>query len=306
MTEAPAKVVPTWAAVDVETTGLHPVRDRIVEIAVVVLGPNAETIEEWSTLVNPGDRSLGGRIHGLRHRDVADAPTFAEIRDDLLARLAGTVIVAHNAPFDVGFLQAETVRAGVAWGPVEGLCTMEVVQKLGLAKSRKLHQCCAELDLWAGREHVALDDARAVAAIVGYLAPRLWALGVPSPAPPWPRPALDAALKVRPATVESEPIVQVGRVFRLPRDLGIPEAAATTYLGLLDQVVEDGRVTDNEREALALFAHACGINRDVARQLHLAYLEEMTRVARLDGIVTAEEQAYLADLVPMLSAALPT
>jgi hypothetical protein len=113
-------------------------------------------------------------------------------------------------------------------------------------------------------------------------------------------------MKRRTATVEADPIAQVGRVFRLPRGLGIPEAAATTYLGLLDQVVEDGRVTDNEREALALFARACGINRDVARQLHLAYLEEMSRVARLDGVVTAEEHAYLAELAPMLSAALPT
>jgi hypothetical protein len=124
---------------------------------------------------------------------------------------------------------------------------MEVLQKLGLAKSRKLHQCCAELDLWAGREHVALDDARAVAAIVGYLAPRPWALGVPSPAPPWPRPPMDALLKTRAATHEAEPIAQIGRVFRLPRDLGVAEAAATTYLGLLDQVVEDGRVTNNDR-----------------------------------------------------------
>ena len=128
-------VVPTWAAIDVETTGLHPVRDRIVEVAVVTLGLNAEKLDEWSTLVNPGSRDVGGRIHGLRPSDVRDAPTFAEIRDALLARLAGSVIVAHNAPFDVGFLQAETVRAGAAWGPIDGLCTMEVLQRLGISKS---------------------------------------------------------------------------------------------------------------------------------------------------------------------------
>jgi len=144
---------PGWAVVDVETTGLHPVRDRIVEIAVIRLSPDAEEIDEWSTLVNPGDRPLGGRIHGLRSADLANAPTFGDIRDDLLARLAGNVIVAHNAPFDVAFLQAETVRAGVAWGPIEGLCTMELLRSLGISKSRKLHQCCSELDIWAGRGH---------------------------------------------------------------------------------------------------------------------------------------------------------
>jgi DNA polymerase-3 subunit epsilon len=296
---------PTWAAVDVETTGLHPVRDRIVEIAVVRLGPNAEKLDEWSTLVSPGNRELGAKIHGIKAHDLTDAPTFEDILVDLLARLAGCVIVAHNAPFDVGFLQAETTRAGVAWGPVEGLCTMEVLQRLGLSKSRKLHQCCSELDIWAGREHVAMDDALAVAGIMGYLAPRLWSIETPPAAPAWPAPIEPARVVTRAVIASPEPIAEVGRHFRLPRTLGVSEAAATTYLGLLDMVVEDGRITPNERDALELFAHSCGINRDIARTLHLAYLDEMTRLAQADSVVTDEEQAYLANLVPLLTVALP-
>jgi DNA polymerase-3 subunit epsilon len=295
----------TWVALDVETTGLHPVRDRIVEIALVRLGENVEKIDEWSTLINPGNRATGGRIHGIRASQLTDAPTFPDVVDELLSRVAGAVIVAHNAPFDVGFLQAETIRAGVAWGPVEGLCTMEVLHRLGISKSRKLHQCCSELDLWAGREHVALDDARAVAAIMAYLAPRLWAIERPPAAPSWPDPAQPVRLVQRPALTDNKPIAEVGRHFRLPRDLGIPETAATTYLGLLDMVIEDGRVTHNEREALELFSRSCGINRDIARKLHLAYLEEMSRVAQADGVVTPEEQEYISNLVPLLTIALP-
>jgi DNA polymerase-3 subunit epsilon len=296
---------PGWAVVDVETTGLHPVRDRIVEIAVIRLNPDAEEIDEWSTLVNPGNRPLGGRIHGLRSADLADAPTFGDIRDDLLARLAGNVIVAHNAPFDVAFLQAETVRAGVAWGPIEGLCTMELLRSLGISNSRKLHQCCSELDIWAGREHVAIDDARAVAGIMAYLGPRLWAVDSPEPAPAWPMPSAPAAVKLRTTVADIAPIAELGRHFRLPRDLGVSEVAATTYLGLLDQVVEDGRVTEDEVEALALFARACSIDRGAARQLNLAYLEEVSRLARADGVITQDEQEHLTNLVPLLSAALP-
>lgn len=294
-----------WSAVDVETTGLHPVRDRIVEIAVVRLAQDGEPIDEWTTLVDPEERALGSRIHGIRPSELVGAPRFADIRDDLLARLAGTAIVAHNAPFDVSFLQAETVRGGVAWGPVEGLCTMELLQGLGVTRSRKLHQCCSELEIWAGREHVALDDARAVAGIMSYLSPRLWAIDTPSPAPAWPASIKPATIKPRTLPVESTPIAEVGRHFRLPRDLGLSEAAASTYLGLLDHIVEDGRVTEEEVEALGLFAHACGISRAVARQLHLAYLDEMSRLAQADGTVTEAEQAYLANLVPLLSAALP-
>lgn len=301
-TQAPE---PRWAVVDVETTGLHPVRDRIVEVAVIRLDSNATQIDEWSTLVNPGNRTLRGRIHAIRKADLAEAPSFTDIRDELLARLSNTVIVAHNAPFDVSFLQAETIRAGVAWGPVEGLCTMELLRGLGISKSRQLHQCCSELELYAGREHVALEDARAVAGIMSYLAPRLWSVTAPSQAPEWPAPAQPVAVRPRSASTEPAPIAEVGRHFRIPRDLGINDAAATTYLGLLDYVVEDGRVTEDEIDALGLFARSCGINRDVARRLHMAYLEDMTRVAQADGVVSPEEQSYLTNLVVLLSAALP-
>jgi DNA polymerase-3 subunit epsilon len=85
----------------------------------------------------------------------------------------------------------------------------------------------------------------------------------------------------------------------------VSDAAAATYFGLLDHVLEDGEVTENEVEALSLFANACGIDRGIARQLHLAYLDEMSRLARADGIITSDERAYLEKLTPLLSAALP-
>jgi DNA polymerase-3 subunit epsilon len=294
-----------WAAVDIETTGLNPVRDRIVEIGVVRLGPNTEPIDEWSTVVNPGDRAFGSQVHGLRKSDIADAPTFTDIRDDLLARLAGSVLVAHNAPFDVAFLQSETVRAGVAWGPIEGLCTMQLLKGMGLSKSRKLHQACVDLDVWAGREHVALDDARAVAAILAKVAPRLWTVDSPAPAPAWPRPSSVAATKARETDPPAPPAPSVGRHFRLPKDVAVSETAASTYFGLLDLVVEDGRVTASELQALSAFAAACGIDRGIARELHLAYLEEMARLAQADGIVAAAEREHLDRLTALLSAALP-
>jgi DNA polymerase III subunit epsilon len=250
-------------------------------------------------------QSWRSRIHGLRRSDVEGAPTFAEIRDDLLARLAGLVVVAHNAPFDVAFLQSETIRGGIAWGPIEGLCTMQLLKDMGLSKSRKLHQACADLDLWAGREHVALDDARAVASILGLVAPRLWTVDAPDAAPPWPASDVHVATKERRADPPPEPAPSLGRHFRLPKDLAIAEATAETYFGLLDVVVDDGRVTESEIQALSAFAAACGISRDVARRLHVAYLEEMSRLARADGVVTAAEQEHLERLTALLSVALP-
>ena len=270
--------------------------------------PTAKSIDEWSTLVDPGPGALGSRIHGITAKDLVGAPSFGDIADDLLARLSGRIIVAHNAPFDVAFLQAETVRAGIAWGPVEGLCTLEVLQRLGITKTRQLHLSCAELGVPAGREHAALDDARAVAGLVDYLGARIWAVDAPARAPFWQQPLVPASVLRRTEgetnTVPAQP-EHPARHVHLPLGIGITEAAASTYLGLLDHVLEDGTVTDSEVDALSLFARACGISRDSARRLHLAYLDEMTRVAREDRLVTPEEREYLANMTVLLSRALP-
>lgn len=297
-----------WAVVDVETTGLHPARDRVVELAIVRLDQDGQPIDEWSTLVNPEDRAPG-RIHGLSARDLAGAPTFRDLADDVLYRLAGRVIVAHNAPFDVAFLQAETVRAGIAWGPVEGFCTMEVLYGLHIAHSRKLHVCCAELGVPAGTEHVALEDARAVAGLMRYLGPRLWTIEAPAPAPDWQRPIAPSAVAHRRAralnTETSTTPTHLARHVSVPPELGIPEAAGSTYLGLIDLIIEDGRVTDDEVDALSLFARACGIDREMGRRLNQAYLDEMSRLALADGILTEEERIHLGRLMALLGRALP-
>jgi DNA polymerase-3 subunit epsilon len=176
-------------------------------------------------------------------RDIAGAPRFRDIVDDLLARLSGQVIVAHNAPFDVAFLQAETIRAGIAWGPVEGFCTMEALHHFGIAKSRKLHLTCTELGVPAGQEHVALDDARAAAGLMAYLGTHVWALDLPQPAPVWQLPLIPAPVLQRAAAVASVISASqehLARYVRVPPGIGITEAAGSTYLGLLDHVVEDG------------------------------------------------------------------
>jgi DNA polymerase-3 subunit epsilon len=72
----PAQAV-EWAAIDLETTGLNPARDRTVEVAVVRFRSDGTITDEYCTLINPQRRMGGGEIHQLTGRDVADAPTFA-------------------------------------------------------------------------------------------------------------------------------------------------------------------------------------------------------------------------------------
>ena len=91
---------------DVETTGMSPVRDRIVEIAAIRIEKDG-TQSRFQSLVNP-QRSIPSRassVHHIYDDDVADAPTFAKVGCEFIEFVADSVIVAHNAKFDLAFLQ---------------------------------------------------------------------------------------------------------------------------------------------------------------------------------------------------------
>jgi DNA polymerase-3 subunit epsilon len=299
---------PDWAVVDIETTGLHPARDRIIEIAVVQVDDAGVPGEEWTTLLDPETHALG-RVHGIEVSDLAGAPRFGDVVDELLWRLSGRVLVAHNVAFDIAFLTAEANRAGIAWGPVEGFCTMEITQRLGMVKARKLDACCQELGIPTGRRHAALDDARAVASILGRLQPQVWALTVPRAAQRWSEPVARARLLPRRRAPTSESATRLGMLgpaIQIPREVGgLAASTGAMYLALLDRVLEDRRITESEREALELFASTFGIGRAAAREVHRAYLDEMWRSANADGVITPEERGDLEALTVLLTAALP-
>src|SRR5690242_20196142 len=107
----------TFAVVDVETTGLSPqTGDRICEIAVV-RGRAGLILDSFTTLVNPL-RTIGEsarRVNGITDNMVYRAPVFADVAGEVAALLKDTVLVAHNAGFDVGFLRNELTPA--AGGP---------------------------------------------------------------------------------------------------------------------------------------------------------------------------------------------
>ena len=101
---------------DTETTGLSPATgDRIVELGCVELLNRKLTGNNKHYYLNPERDSDEGalRVHGLTTEFLSDKPKFAEIADDFLAYIAGAdEVIIHNAPFDVGFLEAELKRAG--------------------------------------------------------------------------------------------------------------------------------------------------------------------------------------------------
>src|SRR5258705_2565758 len=101
---------PSLAFVDLETTGTGAASDAITEVGIVRVdahpdGSGEPAVTEWSTLVNPGV-AIPPEIQaltGITNEMVRDAPRFARIADEVAARTAGAVFVAHNARFDYGF-----------------------------------------------------------------------------------------------------------------------------------------------------------------------------------------------------------
>nr|WP_240974615.1 DEAD/DEAH box helicase [Arthrobacter sp. SF27] len=160
-----------FAVVDVETTGFSAQKNRIVEIAIVRLDAAGVIDSTWSTLINP-DQSTGPvHIHGIHPDDVVSAPRFADVLDEIAQQLAGAVVVAHNAAFDISFLTSEFERAGVQAPSWPTLCTMQLSKQFDPGQPATLAEICKRLNIEAGEAHTALADATATAQVLmAYLA----------------------------------------------------------------------------------------------------------------------------------------
>ena len=156
------------AIVDLETTGAHPVHDRITEIAVIEV-EGGEVRSEWSTLVNPGTTIPPGiqALTGITNAMVADAPTFAELAGDLFERLEGRMIVAHNARFDYGFLKQEFERHGMKYN-ARTLCTVRLSRKLYPEHARhNLDSVMHRHGIVCEARHRAMGDAQVLWEFLG-------------------------------------------------------------------------------------------------------------------------------------------
>ena len=123
---------------DLETTGLSPEKDGIVEIgAVRIVNGRVDETLRYETLVKPTN-ALGDviripwyteRIHGISDEMVRDAPTIAEVMPEFIEFVSGSAVVAHNIGFDGGFMRANAARLGLSWSPAAEFCTVQLSRK---------------------------------------------------------------------------------------------------------------------------------------------------------------------------------
>ncbi len=194
-----------FAILDLETTGLQPKYGaRIIEIGIVFVDGAGVVERTWETLVDPEQDPGPTHIHGVTVEMLTGAPRFADIAGNLAAELSGRVLVAHNARFDVGFLDAEFRRVQLAWSR-EPLCTLSLAKKRKLPLS--LAACCDHFGIVNQAAHRALGDAQATAELLALL--EVAADEVPTPVhfpDGWPDPvALHLLLARNPHRLEAPP-----------------------------------------------------------------------------------------------------
>jgi DNA polymerase-3 subunit epsilon len=169
-------------ALDTETTGLDPVRDRIVSLGAVRLqGTELQRSEVLDLLINPGREipAASTAVHGISDEMVQDAPAYAEVAPQIMAALTGVALIGHHTAFDLAVLRRASTAIGIDWQDPPWLDTALLYSAL--------HPAARVFDLDAVAEHVgvavhgrhtALGDAMATAEIYLKLLPDLQDHGI--------------------------------------------------------------------------------------------------------------------------------
>ncbi len=156
---------------DTETTGLDPLNgDRVIEVAALELINDLPTGKHFHVLIDP-QRDIppeASRVHGFTSADLTGKPLFEAVAGPLAEFLGDSKLIAHNAPFDFGFLDMEFGRLGMP-----SLSRERMIDSLALAKTRfpgmpnSLDALCRRfsIDLSARTTHNALLDCKLLAEV---------------------------------------------------------------------------------------------------------------------------------------------
>jgi DNA polymerase III subunit epsilon len=156
---------------DTETTGIDPLKgDRLVEIGAIELYDYLPTGKTFQVYINP-ERAVNPdaeRVHGLSDKFLKDKPKFAEIVQDFLEFIEDSPLIAHNASFDVGFINAELTRCGIAALPSKRFIdTLPMARKKFPGQPNSLDALCNRfnIDKTHRVKHGALLDSELLAAV---------------------------------------------------------------------------------------------------------------------------------------------
>ena len=171
--KGPAPIADTlFAVVDLETTGFDPRKDRIVQMAAVVVDGRGTVVDSWDTVVRPESPETyehgAEHVHGISREMVENGMPLRDALDRIWTLAEGRVFTAHNARFDISFLEAESQRVGLDRQIERHVDTLELARRADRERARKhsLQALCEHYGVERERAHEALSDARATASIL--------------------------------------------------------------------------------------------------------------------------------------------
>lgn len=149
------------AFVDIETTGLGVMRDRIIEIGILRVEDN-KLVKTFQSLINPQGyvSPFSFELTGISQKELDAAPTFYEVMEDIADILQDCVFVAHNVRFDYSFVRNEFKRYEKSYSS-RHFCTVKLSQRLyPTARKHNLDALVERLGISCERRHRAFDDAK--------------------------------------------------------------------------------------------------------------------------------------------------
>lgn len=306
-----------YAVLDVVTSGPSPERDRVLEVAVVQLDADGAVVGEWTSLLRPSvtcpdagphdpvDAAPGATpasasrsvVHGADQgldlarlaatagaslEELATAPTLVDVADELVAALAGRVLVAHGATSDLAHLRSELAAVGVVLPVVPVLCTLEASWRhLPGLHRRRLVDCCRAAGVALDGVPTALTDARAAAGLLQRYLARSGERGeaqaavvARAAAATWPEVEVPPMSSAAPRTDAPPSLPSFtappGRLAVALESLALdgpdlPLPAVAGHVELLADALAAGPLDDDDARALALLAEAANLTRAQVR-----------------------------------------
>lgn len=266
----------TFAALDLETTGLDRRRDRVCEVAIVRFRGDGTVLDEYATLINP-KRRLGAstEVHGITEEQITHAPTFAAALPDIVRMLSGAVVVAHHLEFEDGFLAAEIDRAEHPRPSLVGLCTLVAGRAQLEGPSYKLQSLYrSATGRWIEDSHTALGDCRALAKLHAWLlaqapSPLHYCGPAPQPAAPNGSPGRIHPRAVRLSRRADGYLGALAKRFPLTSvQHPVYPASEQAYLAALEEAITDDRIVGEEGWRLEQLARHAGFSQQRLQELH--------------------------------------
>jgi DNA polymerase-3 subunit epsilon len=170
----------TFSFLDVETTGLScATKDKICEIAILY-GPINDQMIPWQTLLNPKCPIPPEvtRIHNITYEMVKDAPTFDQVAGKIVEIISNSIVICHNASFDMGFLSTELKACGRKMPQIKIIDTLKIARERFNFNSNALGNIAVNLGIKSKDQHRALADVHTTYEIFSYFLSVLSKTGV--------------------------------------------------------------------------------------------------------------------------------